>query len=91
MWLGLFLFLIAVLTLIGAAFAGAIFTMILVPIGVIAVIAALLVGTALQRLGVGRPSRRQVRKEREHQADPGHAEVTPDEFVDIRRRQSRPH
>lgn len=101
MWLGLFLLFIGVMTLIGSAFAGGVFTIILIPVAVVALVAALLVGTVLQRAGLGRPERRRRERPRpperslrpperspEHaeQRRPGHVEATPEDFLRARQR-----
>jgi len=92
MYLGLVLIVLAVLCLIAGIFSGGAFTIVLVPLAVIAVVAAGVALASARAAGITStplqpPVRRFTRRGRRGAGPPaGEVPVTPDEYVDARQR-----
>ena len=92
MYLGILLIVIAVFAVIAGIFSGGVFTIILVPVAVIAVVGALVALGAARALGIEgtlmRPTDRQPQGRVPRGSEPPTGEVpaTPDDYAEARRR-----
>jgi hypothetical protein len=92
MYLGLLLIVLAVLFVFVGIFSGGVFTIVLVPLAVIAVLGALATLGAARAMGIEgthiRPPGRQPRGRAPRGAgpEPGETPATPDDYVEARRR-----
>jgi hypothetical protein len=87
MYLVLFVAFIAILVIIGGIFSGGIFTIILVPLAVIAVVSAIGYAGLGHAAGVDKPNKRgpdrkPIRRKGVEPGTNGDVPVTPDEYVD---------
>jgi hypothetical protein len=92
MWLGLVLVVLAVLFVIAGIFSGGVFTIVLVPLAVIAVVTAVVTLMSARAAGIRQtltePPQPQAAEPvaRGEGAPPGEVPVTPEEFVEARQR-----
>jgi len=93
MWLYIFAFALLLFGIVGGVLSGGIFTVVLVPLGLIALVTALVMSRLAQRTGAAQPRSRAGTSEPAPlpHSDPAPsaaaAPSTPDELVDARRRQ----
>jgi len=92
MYLALFLIVIAVFCVIAGIFSGGIFTIILVPIAAVAIIAAVVTGISARAAGLEGTLMRQPDMQPKGRMPegagpaPGEEPVTPDEYVEARQK-----
>lgn len=90
MWLGLFGFIILVVGIVASLLSGGIFTIVLIPIGIVVAIVALVTG------GLGRQAQEGVSQQRSRHTEPplphtpppdssNNQPATPDQLLDARR------